>query len=288
MLNKILNSLKVSDKTQSENANGRVVSLLNQKGGVGKTTMAFNLAHALHHQNKKVLCIDMDPQANLSLLFGIDSKDITYSIFHLLINTVKELKPLHTPVVLNDVLNSVEGIDVLPASQDLSGFELSVAGITGARQLILKQFIDRNLLKERYDYIIIDGPPTLGLIVVNILCASSGVLVPFQPDQFSRKGLSHFHEVVENISEMGLVSAPKILGYIPNLVDQRRKQVGTDFEMIKDDLKENRIFSGLANKVQIVKSSAHKKSVYDYKGSDYLELQNQFNQIAEHIGQELQ
>ena len=271
----------VSEKT-------RIIGVISGKGGVGKTTMAFNLAHALSHQGSKVLCIDMDPQSNLSLLFGIDSKDIVYSVYHLLLNNVKELKPLHTSVVFTDVVKEVNGIDLLPASQDLSGFELSVAGISGARQLILKQFIDRNLLRERYDYIIIDGPPTLGLLVVNILCASDGVLVPFQPDQFSRKGLAHFHEVVENIKDMGVVHTPKILGYIPNLVDTRRKQVGEDFELIKQDLSSGKIFESLGNRVQLVKSSANKKSVYDYKGSEYQELQNQFNSIAQHIGQELQ
>lgn len=267
---------------------GKVIALLNQKGGVGKTTLAFNLAHALSKQGKKVLCIDMDPQANLSLLFNVDSSNKTYNMFHLMINTVRELKTLHTPINFADVVETVGEIDLLPAGQDLSGFELSVSGITGARQLILKQFIEKNGLKGIYDQIIIDGPPTLGLLVVNILCAADGVLIPFQPDQFSRKGLAHFHEVLENISDMGVTTSPKILGYIPNLVENRRKQVGVDFDQIKADLKEGRLFDGLSNKVQLVTASAQKKSVFDYKGAGYLELQQQFGSIATHVSQELQ
>ncbi len=298
MLGKILDKLNKLEASNSTSQNtvqekGKVVALLNQKGGVGKTTLAFNLAHALHHQGHNVLCIDMDPQANLSLLFNVDSKELNYNVFHLLINTVRELKALHTPVNFSDVVKPLEMksdklLHLLPAGQELSGFELSVSAITGARQLVLKQFIEKNNLKSIYDYIIIDGPPTLGLLVVNILCSAQGVLVPFQPDQFSRKGLSHFHEVLENIEDMGIVSAPKILGYIPNLVDNRRKQVGQDFGEIKEELKLAKIFDGLANKVQIVKSSAVKKSVFDFKGSEYKNIQNEFTNIATHIHEALQ
>lgn len=271
---------------------GKVISLLNQKGGVGKTTMAFNAAHALADKGLRVLCIDMDPQANLSLLFGIDSSDLDYSIHNLLINSVRELKTLHTPVLFSEVIkksDSNPNLDILPASQDLSGFELSVAGIASPRQMILKKFIEKNQLRETYDYIVIDGPPTLGLLVVNILCSSDGVLVPFQPDQFSRKGLGHFHQIVEDIEDMGITEVPRIIGYIPNLVDARRKQAGEDFQKIREDLNlgDARIFEPFNNKVQLVKSSAAKKSVFDFKSKEYSELQGQFSSIADAITEQL-
>jgi chromosome partitioning protein len=119
---------------------------MNQKGGVGKTTMAFNLAHAFAHEGKKVLCLDMDPQANFTSLFDVETSD--YHIYHLLINSVKELKALHTSALPSDVIiktKQEEGvhIDLLPAGQELSGFELTVAGINGPRQLILKKFIEK-------------------------------------------------------------------------------------------------------------------------------------------------
>lgn len=271
---------------------GKVISLLNQKGGVGKTTMAFNAAHALADKGLRVLCIDMDPQANLSLLFGIDSSDLEYSIHNLLINFVRELKALHTPVLFSEVIKksgSNPNLDILPASQDLSGFELSVAGIASPRQMILKKFIEKNQLRETYDYIVIDGPPTLGLLVVNILCSSDGVLVPFQPDQFSRKGLGHFHQIVEDIEDMGITEVPRIIGYIPNLVDARRKQAGEDFQKIREDLNlgDARIFEPFNNKVQLVKSSAARKSVFDFKSKEYSELQGQFSSIADAITEQL-
>lgn len=271
---------------------GKVISLLNQKGGVGKTTMAFNAAHALADKGLRVLCIDMDPQANLSLLFGIDSSDLEYSIHNLLINSVRELKALHTPVLFSEVIKKSESnhnLDILPASQDLSGFELSVAGIASPRQMILKKFIEKNQLRETYDYIVIDGPPTLGLLVVNILCSSDGVLVPFQPDQFSRKGLGHFHQIVDDIEDMGITEVPRIIGYIPNLVDARRKQAGEDFQKIREDLNlgDAKIFEPFNNKVQLVKSSAARKSVFDFKSKEYSELQGQFSSIADAITEQL-
>ena len=264
----------------------RIISLLNQKGGVGKTTMSFNLAHAFKNLGKKVLCIDMDPQANLTILFGLNPDEIEFSIHQLLLNSVRELKPLHRPVMCSDVLISTQGIDVLPSGQELSGFELSVAGINYPRQLILSRFIKANGLDDLYDFIVIDGPPTLGLIVVNILCASTGVMVPFQPDQFSRKGLSHFHEVLEDIEEMGITDAPQVIGYIPNLVDQRRKQVEKDFISIRQDLddqNEAQIFESFANKVQLVKSAAQHKSVFDYQSKEFNEIKGQFTKMAEYV-----
>ena len=121
------------------NNSAKVMALMNQKGGVGKTTMAFNLAHSFT-QDKRVLCIDMDPQANFTSLFVDETPAI--NIYHLLVNSLKELKPLHGPYMLEDVVKKVgPQLDLLPAGQELSGFELTVAGINAPRQLILKKFI---------------------------------------------------------------------------------------------------------------------------------------------------
>ncbi len=279
------------NETKVAASTGKVVSLLNQKGGVGKTTMCFNIGHALARQNKKVLFLDMDPQANLTLLCNqSDAATSEFNIFHLLINNIRELKPLHRPVLLADLLKKStlnENVDYIQGGSELSGFELTVAGINAPRQLILKKFIEKNNLLEIYDYIIIDGPPTLGLLVVNILCATNGILVPFQPDQFSRKGLTSFHEIINDISEMGITDTPKIIGYIPNLVEMRRKQVGEELTSINGDLKidqyEGKLFEAMPNKIQLVKSIAQKKSVFDFQAKDYVELQEKFNVMVNAI-----
>lgn len=262
---------------------GKIISFINQKGGVGKTTMAFNAAFALARNGHKVLAIDLDPQANLTLLFQSGNET---NIYHLLVNSIKELKMLHAPAMLGSVLKRGT-VDLLPAGQELSGFDLTVAGITAPRQLVLKKFIDNNGLKERYDYIIIDCPPTLGLLVINALCASDGVIVPFRPDDFSLKGLEHFYQVLVDIDDMGIVKAPEIFLHVPNLVDLRRKQENDDLTKIMDSIEKElgpgKIFSPFLNKAGLVKSLSGRKSVFDFKSQEFSELQEKFSGVAKKI-----
>ena len=266
---------------------GKVISFLNQKGGVGKTTMCFNSAHALARQGARVLCIDMDPQANLSLLFNCELGDEEHSIFHLLVNSIRELKNIHTPTHVNEVVRShPSGIDILPSSQELSGFELTVSGISTSRPLILKNYLQKSGLINQYDYIIIDCPPTLGLLVVNTLCATDGVMVPFRPDEFSKKGLGHLYSVLGDIEEMGVGEAPKVIAHIPNLMDNRRKQEQEELESISGELVEDLgeehacVVDPFFNRAQLVRSGGQRKSVFDYQSKEFLGLQHQFNELA--------
>ncbi|MDP7321077.1 MAG: ParA family protein [Bacteriovoracaceae bacterium] len=276
------NNEQIQQKSQA-----KVIALMNQKGGVGKTTMAYNVAHALNSTGKKVLCLDMDPQFNFSMLFGQEQSDS--NIHHLLINSIRELKSLHSPILISDVLvKSKTGIDLIPAGQELSGFELSVAGINAPRQLILKKFLEKNNLLERYDYIVIDGPPTLGLLVVNILCACHGVLFPFIPDSFSEQGLKNIRNVLLDIEDMGIVETPKILGYIPNLYEGRRKKAKEDFEHIRNEFNDGEVFSPFLNRAHFAKSMASKKSVFDYEAQDFKDLQLQFLQVVNSVQNQLE
>jgi chromosome partitioning protein len=261
----------------------RIISFINQKGGVGKTTMAFNAAHALANKGHKVLAIDLDPQSNLTLLFKAQNE---LNIYHLLINSLKELKMQHVPAMIGNVITR-GAVDLLPAGQELSGFDLTVASLNAPRQLVLKKFIDVNNLREHYDYIIIDCPPTLGLLVINALCASDGVIVPFRADDFSLKGLEYFYQVIADIADMGIVKAPEIFLHVPNLIDLRRKQESEDLskiiQAIEAELGEGKVFSPFLNKAGLVKSLSNRKSVFDFKHKEFSELQEQFNGVAEKI-----
>lgn len=266
---------------------GKIISFINQKGGVGKTTMAFNSAFALAEKGKKVLTIDLDPQANLTLLFEASNK---YNLHHLLVNSIKELKMIHVPAMLSEILHYSKGnavVDLIPGGQELSGFDLTVASINAPRQLVLKKFLEINDLKNRYDYIIIDCPPTLGLLVINALCASDGVIIPFKADDFSSKGLEHFYQVLEDIADMGIVTAPEVILHVPNLVDLRRKQENEDLtkiiEKVDNAVGVGKVFSPFQNKAGLVKSLSGRKSVFEYKTNEFLELREKFTGIADKI-----
>lgn len=259
---------------------GKVISFINQKGGVGKTTMSFNVAHALALNGKRVLAIDLDPQGNLSHLFKANPE---YNIYHLMVNSVKELKPLHSVTHLSDVI--VKGsVDIIAGGQELSGFDLTVAAINSPRQLVLKRFIEQNNLKDRYDYIVMDCPPTLGLLVINALCASDGVIVPFRPDDFSSKGLDHFYSVLDDVEDMGIVTVPEVILHVPNLVDHRRKQEVEDLNMIVGKIEmsmgKDKLSSVFYNKTPLVKSLAEKKSVFEFQNKEFKDLQNEFKTVA--------
>lgn len=296
MLKFIKNSGKNSEKTDpqlgsAKDKAGKVIAFMNQKGGVGKTTMAYNTARALSAKGRKVLCIDMDPQYNFSSLFGhggdLSNKDQP-NIFHLLVNSVRELRPLHSSAMLSETIIKTEsGVDLLPSGQELSGFELTVAGISSPRQLILKRFLEKNELRHYYDYIVIDGPPTLGLLVVNILCASDGVLFPFIPDSFSEQGLRNIQEALLDIEDMGITKTPQNLGYIPNLFEARRKQANEDFEAIQTQFSDAHVYRPFANKANFAKSMSSKKSVFDFQAKDYKSLQGQFLEMADKIEDQL-
>ena len=266
---------------------GLVISFINQKGGVGKTTMAFNCAFALAQKGKKVLAIDLDPQANLTLLFEASN---SYNLHHLLVNSIKELKMIHVPAMLSEILHYSKGsalVDLIPGGQELSGFDLTVAGINAPRQLVLKKFLEINNLKERYDYIIIDCPPTLGLLVINALCASEGVIIPFKADDFSSIGLDHFYQVLEDIKEMGIVTAPEVILHVPNLVDLRRKQENEDLtkiiEKVDNAIGVGKVYSPFLNKAGLVKSLSGRKSVFEFKTNEFLDLREKFMGIADKI-----
>jgi chromosome partitioning protein len=161
----------------------KVISMSNHKGGVGKTTSAINIGAGLNKLGKKVLLIDLDPQANLSQSLGLIDQD--RNIYGSLRGEYK-LQPIEI----------VNGLEVIPSTLDLSGAEVEMSGEAG-REYILRELIDP--IRASYDYIIIDSPPSLGLLTINSLTASDEVFIPLQAQYLALQGLTKLLEVVDKI-----------------------------------------------------------------------------------------
>lgn len=163
----------------------KVLTFSNHKGGVGKTTSSVNVGAGLSYLEKKVLLIDMDPQANLSQSFGIEDAEI--SIYEALKGET-ELIPI----------NIKPNLDLVPSSLDLSGAEIELSMEPG-REYLLKELLDE--IKGNYDYVIIDCPPSLGLLTINSLVASDEVYIPLQAQYLAMKGLTKINEVIQKIQK---------------------------------------------------------------------------------------
>jgi chromosome partitioning protein len=168
----------------------KVIAIVNQKGGVGKTTTTINLSAKLAEKNKKILAADMDPQGNTTTGLGINKNELSGTIYDMLIgNTYLENIKIKT---------SVAGLDLLPASVDLAGAEVELLEMEN-RQYVLSKYL--NNIKYLYDYVIIDCPPSLNILTINALCAADSVLVPIQCEFYALEGFRQLKDTVERIKK---------------------------------------------------------------------------------------
>ncbi|AUW92581.1 MAG: AAA family ATPase [Sulfobacillus thermotolerans] len=165
---------------------GRIIAVANQKGGVGKTTTVINLAAYLADSGKRVLAVDIDPQGNTTTGLGIEKHTVDASIYDVLL----EGQPLMEALIPTDVV----GLHLVPATMDLAGAEVDLSK-ADHREMRLKAAL--TIVKERYDYIFIDCPPSLGLLTVNALCAADRVMIPIQCEFFALEGLSQLLSTIE-------------------------------------------------------------------------------------------
>ncbi|MFN8620893.1 MAG: AAA family ATPase [Chloroflexota bacterium] len=190
----------------------RIISIANQKGGVGKTTTAINLGGSLAEQGYSVLCVDMDPQANLTVGLGLNPRTIQRSMADVLVNPDVHARDVILPT-------QTAGIDVAPSDIDLSATENQLFSAIGREQAL------REALGEwatgHYDFILIDCPPTLGLLTINALVASESVIIPVQTQYYALKGFTALNNVINQIRAKGLNPNLRILGLLPTFYDAR-------------------------------------------------------------------
>ncbi len=248
---------------------GKIISLLNHKGGVGKTTSAINIGAGLVELGKKVLLVDLDPQANLTLSLGIPRQRNT---IYEAIRGESELMPVHVK----------DGMDVVISTLDLSGAEMELVNEAG-REFILRELFEPVL--EEYDFIIIDCPPSLGLLTLNALTCSNYVYIPLQTEFLALQGLTKIKQVIDKV-RFRLNKKLEIGGVIATMYDSRkilnRDVVGTIRKYFGP-----KVFDTLIREnVALAEAPAQRKDIFEYNrkssgAADYLALSKEILQRHE-------
>lgn len=192
-------------------AMAKIIGFINQKGGVGKTTSTINVARYLAEAGKKVLLVDLDPQGNASSGLGIDAKSLEKNLYHAMI--------LGLPVQEIILRTETENLHIIPSAQDLAGAEIEMVHIDG-REFRLQGAL--RPVRSYYDYILIDSPPSLGLLTINGLVACDEVVVPVQTEYYALEGLSQLLGTIELVREH-LQPNLKIMGALLTLYDRRNR-----------------------------------------------------------------
>lgn len=229
-----------------------VIAITNQKGGVGKTTTAVNLGACLASQGKSVLLLDIDPQGNATTGTGLDKKQIKACIYDALINEI----PLEKIVCKTNQVN----MDVIPATIQLAGAEIELVS-TLSREVRLRSVI--KLIREKYEYILIDCPPSLGLLTVNALTAADSVLVPIQCEYYALEGLGQLVNTI-NLVRRHLNSRLKIGGVLLTMFDTRTNLAGQVAEEVKNYFGDIVFKTVIPRNVRLSEAPSYGKTIIDY------------------------
>jgi chromosome partitioning protein len=233
---------------------GQVIALANQKGGVAKTTTTLNLAVAFREQGFNVLAVDLDPQGNLTMSQGMDPDSVERSMFDVLVHSLP----------IDEVIHRTE-IDLAVSSIDLAGAELALSSMIGRERALQKGLLPA---RSRYDYILIDTPPSLGLLTINALTASDSVIVPVQCEYLSLRGLVQLENTLTMIRE-NLNPTVEIRGILPTMYDGRTLHSKEAVEMLKENFGDLVFDTRIRKTVRYAEAPVQGSSVlkYDPSGS---------------------
>src|SRR3989339_402387 len=231
---------------------GKIISVINQKGGVGKTTTAVNLGAYLAHLGREVLLVDIDPQANATSGLGIEHRNLPFGVYEAIIGQ----KPLFS-VIKHTVQDKFK---IAPSTLSLAGAGIELVNMDD-REFRLNKIIDE--IKDEYDYVIIDGPPSLGLLTVNSLVAADEVLIPIQSEYYALEGLSQLLETIALV-QGNLKPELGVMGAIITMFDKRNKLSGSVMNELYKYFP-NRVFrSVIPRSVRLAEAPSYGRSILHY------------------------
>ena len=231
---------------------GRIIAIANQKGGVGKTTTAINLSACLAEKGQKVLAIDMDPQGNMSSGLGLDKDSIDKTIYDMIIGESD----------VEEVINhgTIDNLDILPSNVDLSAVEIELIDVDN-KEFVVKDAIQK--IRDNYDYIIIDCPPSLSLLTINAMTTADSVLVPIQCEYYALEGLSQLIHTVELVKER-LNSTLEIEGVVFTMYDARTNLSLQVVENVKDNLQQNIYKTIIPRNIRLAEAPSYGTPINQY------------------------
>lgn len=231
---------------------GRIIVIANQKGGVGKTTTSINLSASLAKLEKKVLVIDMDPQGNTTSGLGIDKENAENNIYDLLLGECE--------IEDSIVENVYENLSVIPSNINLAAAEIELIGVE-EKEFILKKALDQ--VKDRYDFVLIDCPPSLNLLTINSMCAGDTVLVPIQCEYYALEGLTQLMHTIQLVTDR-LNPDLEIEGVVFTMYDARTNLSLQVVENVKENLQQNIYKSIIPRNVRLAEAPSYGMPITEY------------------------
>lgn len=231
---------------------GRIIAIANQKGGVGKTTTAINLSACLAEKGKKVLAVDMDPQGNMTSGLGLDKSEIDETIYELIIGDASIENVIYA--------GTRENLDILPTSIDLSAAEIELIGVEN-KEFIIRDQVHK--VRDRYDYIIIDCPPSLNTLTINAMTTADSVLVPIQCEYYALEGLSQLMHTIDLVRER---LNPNLVmeGVVFTMYDARTNLSLQVVENVKENLNQNIYKTIIPRNIRLAEAPSYGMPINEY------------------------